>query len=120
MNIITVPFAALLRWFYEFTSSYGLSIILFALVIKRIFLPFQMKGKKGMMRMGALSKRHLRSHENAPMSSLTSLSWMRRGWRFALESRLFRDVCSLGVMCPPFMIILTPRQTRPTKGASMR
>lgn len=57
MNIITLPFAALLRWLYEFTSSYGVSIILFALVIKLIFLPFQMKGKKGMMRMGTLSKR---------------------------------------------------------------
>lgn len=57
MNIITVPFAALLRWLYEVTSSYGISIILFALVIKLIFLPFQMKGKKGMMRMGSLSKK---------------------------------------------------------------
>ena len=57
MNIITVPFAALLRWFYEFTSSYGISLILFALVIKLIFFPFQLKGKKGMMRMGALSKK---------------------------------------------------------------
>ena len=57
MNIITVPFAALLRWLYEFTSSYGISIILFALVIKLIFFPFQLKGKKGMMRMGTLSKK---------------------------------------------------------------
>ncbi len=57
MNIITVPFAALLRWLYEFTSSYGVSIILFALVIKLIFFPFQLKGKKGMMRMGTLSKK---------------------------------------------------------------
>ena len=57
MNIITVPFAALLRWLYEFTSSYGISIILFALVIKLIFFPFQPKGKKGMMRMGTLSKK---------------------------------------------------------------
>ena len=57
MNIITVPFAALLRWLSEVTSSYGISLILFALVIKLIFFPFQLKGKKGMMRMGALSKK---------------------------------------------------------------
>ena len=38
-NIITMPFAALLRWLYEFTASYGLSIILFALVIKLVLLP---------------------------------------------------------------------------------
>ena len=56
-KIITVPFAALLRWMYEFTSSYGLSIILFALVIKLILLPFQMKSKRSMIRMGRLSAR---------------------------------------------------------------
>ena len=44
MNIITVPFAALLRWLYEDTASYGLSIILFALVIKLVLLPLQIKG----------------------------------------------------------------------------
>ena len=56
-NIITMPFAALLRWLYEFTASYGLSIILFALVIKLVLLPFQMKSKRSMMRMGSLSKK---------------------------------------------------------------
>ena len=52
-----MPFAALLRWLYEFTASYGLSIILFALVIKLVLLPFQMKSKRSMMRMGSLSKK---------------------------------------------------------------
>lgn len=56
-KIITLPFAALLRWIYEFTSSYGVSIILFALVIKLILLPFQMKSKRSMIRMGRLSTR---------------------------------------------------------------
>ncbi len=55
-NIITVPFAALLRWVYGFTGSYGLSIIIFALVIKLVLLPFQMKSKRSMIRMGQLSK----------------------------------------------------------------
>ena len=56
-KIITIPFAALLRWIYAFTQSYGLSIILFALVIKVIMLPFQMKSKRSMIRMGRLSKK---------------------------------------------------------------
>ena len=54
-NIITMPFAALLRWLYEFTASYGLSIILFALVIKLVLLPFQMKSKRSMVRMNRMS-----------------------------------------------------------------
>ena len=56
-NLISLPFAALLRWMYSFTGSYGWSIILFALVIKVVILPFQMKSKRNMVRMGRLSGR---------------------------------------------------------------
>lgn len=56
-NLISLPFAALLRWMYSFTGSYGWSIILFALVIKLVILPFQMKSKRNMVRMGRLSGR---------------------------------------------------------------
>ena len=40
---ICIPFAHLLRLFYNPTGSYGVSPILFTLVIKLILLPFQMK-----------------------------------------------------------------------------
>ena len=56
-NIITVPFAALMRWLYAFTGSYGISIILFGLVVKLVVLPFQMKSKRSMVRMGRLSSK---------------------------------------------------------------
>lgn len=52
---ICIPFAALLRLFYNLTGSYGVSLILFTLVIKLILLPFQMKSKKSMMRMSRVS-----------------------------------------------------------------
>ncbi|MEG0780242.1 MAG: YidC/Oxa1 family membrane protein insertase [Oscillospiraceae bacterium] len=54
---ICIPFAALLRLFYTLTGSYGFALILFTLVIKLILLPFQMKSKKGMMRMSKMSGR---------------------------------------------------------------
>lgn len=52
---ICIPFAWLVRFFYNLTSSYGVAIILFTLVIKLIMLPFQMKSKKSMMRMNRLN-----------------------------------------------------------------
>ena len=52
---ICAPFAALVRLFYSATGSYGLSLILFTLVIKLILLPFQMKSKKSMVRMNRMS-----------------------------------------------------------------
>ena len=38
---ICVPFAWLVRLFYNLTGSYGVALILFTLVIKLIMLPFQ-------------------------------------------------------------------------------
>lgn len=52
---ICVPFAWLVRLFYNLTNSYGVALILFTLVIKLIMLPFQMKCKKSMMRMSRVS-----------------------------------------------------------------
>ena len=54
-NLIVTPFAALFRWLYSWTGSYGIAIILFGLVVKLVVLPFQMKSKRGMVRMGRLS-----------------------------------------------------------------
>ena len=52
---ICVPFAWLVRLFYNLTNSYGVALILFTLVIKLIMLPFQMKSKKSMVRMSRMS-----------------------------------------------------------------
>lgn len=54
---ICIPFAWLVRLFYNLTGSYGVALILFTLVIKLIMLPFQMKSKKSMMRMSRMSGR---------------------------------------------------------------
>ena len=48
---ICVPFAWVLRLFYNLTGSYGLALILFTLVVKLVLLPFQLKSKKSMLRM---------------------------------------------------------------------
>ncbi len=55
--VICIPFAWLVRVFYELTGSYGVAIILFTLVLKLILLPLQMKSKKSMMRMSRMSGR---------------------------------------------------------------
>ena len=55
MKIITVPFNWLLMTLYDFVGNYGLAIILFALIVKLILLPFQMKSKRSMMRTSSLA-----------------------------------------------------------------
>lgn len=55
MDLIITPFSWLLNIFYDFTSNYGLAIILFALVVKVVLFPMTLKGKKGMIQMTMLS-----------------------------------------------------------------
>ena len=47
---ICIPFAWLLRVFYNMTGSYGLALVFFALIIKLVLLPFQLKSKKSTLR----------------------------------------------------------------------
>jgi len=53
-DFIARPLGQLLLLFYDFTGSYGLALVLFALAVKVALLPFQMKSKKGMMKQSRL------------------------------------------------------------------
>lgn len=57
MSFISEIFAYPLRWLYQLTGNYGIAIILFALLVKLILLPFQMKSKRSMMRTSSLTPR---------------------------------------------------------------
>lgn len=54
-TLVTAPFAWVMRLFYSLTGSYGIALLLFTLMVKLIMLPFQMKSKKSMVRMGRLT-----------------------------------------------------------------
>ena len=56
-NLIKVPFGYLLDWLYQFTTNYGLSLIIFAVLIKLVLLPASIKSKKSSMKMSRLSPR---------------------------------------------------------------
>ena len=68
-NMIAKPFGILLLWLYNLVNNYGIAIFLFALVVKLILLPFQVKSSKSMMRMNALNeqvKELQKRHEGNP------------------------------------------------------
>ena len=56
-NAIAKPFGLLMMWLYENFQNYGLSVIVFALIVKLILLPFQMRAKRSTMRMTRLQPR---------------------------------------------------------------
>ena len=66
---ITKPFGWLMVWLYEQTGNYGVTVILFALVVNLILTPFMAKSKKSMMRSTRLQpqiQELQRRHEGNP------------------------------------------------------
>jgi len=55
MSIILTPFAKLLLLFYNMTNSYGIALLLFALVVRIVLFPLFLKGRKSMMAMNGLA-----------------------------------------------------------------
>ena len=56
-DLIKIPFGYLLDWLYQFTTNYGLSLILFAIIIKLVLLPASIKSKRSSMKMSRLQPR---------------------------------------------------------------
>lgn len=54
-DIIQVPFGYLLDFLYRITGSYGLALILFAVLVQLVLLPATAKSKKSMMAMSRLA-----------------------------------------------------------------
>lgn len=57
--LIVRPFGMLLMWIYNLVGSYGVAIILFALICKLILLPLSIHSKKSMRKMSALSQKQM-------------------------------------------------------------
>ena len=53
-KLITVPFGYLLDWLYQFTTNYGVALIIFAVIVQLVLLPITMKSKKSMMKMSRM------------------------------------------------------------------
>ena len=53
-DLVQVPFGWLLATLYEFTTNYGLALIIFAVIVKLVLLPATAKGKKSTMKMSRL------------------------------------------------------------------
>ena len=56
-DLIKIPFGYLLDLLYQFTTNYGVALILFAILIKLVLLPASIKSKKSSMKMSRIQPR---------------------------------------------------------------
>ena len=69
LDAIATPFGWLMMRLYKLTDNFGWAIILFAIVVALVLLPFMAKSKKSMMRMSRLQPRMMelqKKHEGNP------------------------------------------------------
>ena len=69
LDAIATPFGWLMMLLYQLTDNFGWAIILFAIVVTLVLLPFMAKSKKSMMRMSRLQPRMMelqKKHEGNP------------------------------------------------------
>ena len=56
-DIIRIPFGYVLDYLYQFTTNYGVALILFAIIVRLVLIPINAKSKKSMMKMSRLQPR---------------------------------------------------------------
>ena len=56
-DIIRIPFGYILDWLYQFTTNYGVSLILFSIIVRLVLLPVNAKSRKSTMKMSRLQPR---------------------------------------------------------------
>lgn len=57
IQLLLIPFVWVLQLFYNLFNSYGIALILFALLVKIIMFPLSLKGKRSMIQMNLLNGR---------------------------------------------------------------
>ena len=70
MEIITVPFGHLLNFLYQLTGNYGISLILFAVLVQVVMLPITAKSKKSMMKMTRMQPKLNAIREKYPRAKI--------------------------------------------------
>ncbi len=53
-ELIRVPFGYVLDFLYQFTTNYGVALILFAIIVRLVLIPVNAKSKKSMMKMSRM------------------------------------------------------------------
>ena len=104
MSIILTPFAKLVLLFYNLTGSYGLSLILFGLVVRLILFPVFLMGRKSMLAMSGLTEKQ----------KFIQQKYGRDRERYALEiQKLYQEEgvkpsagCLWSLLPMPFLMVL--------------
>ena len=110
-DIIRVPFGYILDFLYQFTSSYGLALILFSLIVKLILLPISAKSKKSMMamsRLAPLQQAIQKKYPNDPQKANLEIQKLYKEEGVSMFGGCLWSLVPLLILFPLFYVIREP------------
>lgn len=110
-NLVTIPFGWLMSVLYSFTDSYGLAMILFAILVQFILLPMTMKSKKSMMKMSRVQPRLLEIQKRYADDQLKQSEAMRQLYKeegVSMSGGCLWSFIPLLILLPLFRVIREP------------
>ena len=112
-DIVLVPFGWLLKTLYDFTNSYGLALIIFAILVKLVLMPATAKAKKSSMKMSRISPRVKilqEKYANDPQRQTEELRNLYKSEGVSLGGSCLWSLLPLLILIPLYTIIRSPIQ----------
>lgn len=110
-DIIRVPFGYLLDWLYQLTSNYGVSLILFSILLKLIMFPITAKSKKSMMamsRMAPLTQAIQAKYEDDPQRANAEVQQLYKEEGVSMTGGCLWGLVPLLILIPLYTVIRQP------------
>jgi len=110
-DIVTVPFGFVLNLLYQLTSSYGLALILFTVVVKLVMLPLTAKSKKSMMQMSRLTPRVellKRKYKDDPQKQAAAMRELYKEENVSMGGGCLWSLIPLLILIPLYSVVRQP------------
>ena len=109
-KIITVPFGWLLGQLYSLTDSYGLAMIIFALIVQTVMLPIRAKSKKNSMKISRIQPRvqDIQKRYTDPQKQNEMMNKLYQEEGVSLGGSCLWSLIPLFILFPLFTVIRQP------------
>ena len=112
-DIVQVPFGWLLNFLYDFTNSYGMALILFALLVKIVLMPATAKAKQSSMKMSRISPRVKalqEKYKDDPQRQSAEMQALYKAEGVSLGGSCLWSLLPLFILIPLYSVIRYPIQ----------
>ena len=110
-DIIRVPFGWLLNVLYNFTTNYGLALIIFAILVKVILLPATAKSKRSSMKMSRLAPKMQeiqKKYANDPQKQNAAIQALYKEEGVSMGGGCLWSLVPMLILIPLFTVIREP------------